>query len=75
MSMEQQEARFRRRTHQLGAALMDRKAQTHLTTVEMANGLGISPNTLRRLADGEDVHLPVHTLWAMLEVAGWRIRT
>lgn len=75
MSMEQREARFRRRTHQLGAALMDLKAEKRLTTVEMASGLGISPNTLRKLSDGEDVHLPIHTLWAMLEVAGWHVRT
>ena len=54
---------------------MDLKAEKRLTTVEMARGLGISPNTLRKLADGEDVHLSVHTLWAMLEVAGWHIRT
>lgn len=74
MSMEQQEARFRRRTHQLGAALMDLKAEKRLTTVEMASGLGISPNTLRKLSDGEDVHLHIHTLWAMLGVAGWNIQ-
>lgn len=68
---------FRRRklTHQLGMAIMDRRAEAHLTAVEMANGLGVSPTTVRKLEDGEDVHLPIHTLWAMLEVAGWNIQT
>lgn len=66
-------ARFDAKSQLLADGLAAFKNRNHLTNRQISDGFGMCHTTITKLLEGDDVKLPIKTVWRVLEIAGLEV--